>query len=446
MQRSGTQEREYQLQLWDATLVERQQSLERVMARFHATMSEKVAEVERVRKTLMERAAALQVRETDVAAREKAVSDAEASLMKALSAMQAQQAAMEEQARAAQTVVEEELIDIGLDDASSGGSSGGSSPSADRSARRAAPTTDAPTPPRVPPIALMSLATRRDVPVASEMTYVTPRQENDPVAHSRSPQLYEGPVDPALPSMVEEITDEPTPHKPRGLRSSPQFHPMDPNDSGLGFLRPAAAHPNTDNDDEHETLDEEEEDNELFSEDDYDDERHAALQDELDAAIQFLVAEGVVSEEDLESWLQNGASAQEIIELFHQHQQEGGGGDGGRGTRYGHDDDFEYADDDEDLVYDEEEEEGLEGGEQQRSDASSAGEPITVDAQQEVLEVGEDSAGLVGDGGDHNDSLASNRVRGVNNQPAVVTATTLSPSSRRHAFDSFDDDSDDNES
>lgn len=483
MQRSGTQEREYQLQAWDASLVERQQSLEAVMTRFQARVSQEAKGAQAVRQALTEQAAQLHNRELKVAAREKAVAEAEASLLKLAKSIEAQQASLEHATQAIDATDDihtllEAIESVGASDVQHAhhdadeqelnvlGPASTTSPA--RAVARA--TSSGRSPPsanKVPTIAMMSLATRSPGK-SDDDGGATPRQQRthhiqedaSATPPSRSPQLYEGRVDPRLPSMVEEIQeDEPTPPKPRGLRSSPQFHPMDPNDSGLGFLRPSPQH----NGDGAHDFDEEEEEEEEDEEDvhnhewdeELDDEGREALQDQLDTAIHFLVSEGIVNEQELEAWLQSGASAQQIIALYHEQQQRMRPDDGDTPRRYGrddHEDEFEYHDGDEDLMYDDDDGAGEDGGDHHRSESSSAGEPITVDSKHEVLEDRSPNR-TSGDGGEHNDSLASNRVRGGSASPRSVQSAggagegspNAGSTSRRHTFDSFDEDSDDNE-
>ncbi|CUG87243.1 Hypothetical protein, putative [Bodo saltans] len=491
MHRSGTQEREYQLQAWDASLVERQQALEAVMVRFQARVAQDAKDAERIRKEIEVRTAALHKREVDVAAREKAVALAEESLLQVAKSLQAQQAAVENAVTTHSHEVNALLDSLEGNDNTVAVTPGSENrgPSANDSfeeeekelhvfqpQRRAtavpAASTDdrsPPSAPKVPKIAMMSLATGGGGSASKRYddgsNNVTPtRQLETETPPSRSPQLYEGPVDPRLPSMVEEIQeDEPTPTKPRGLRSSPQFHPMDPNDSGLGFLRPTGGH-NFDEDGDEEEEEEEEGEHHEWDEDD-DDSGRAALQDQLDTAIHFLVSEGVVNEEELEGWLQSGASAQQIIALYHEQQSRLRPDDGDTPRRFGrdpqHDDDYEYQDGDEDLMYDDEDADE-DGGERHRSESSSAGEPIRVDAHHEVLEDGDISPNRQngGDGGEHNESLTSHRVRGGSASPRSATTTLAqsgaggegSPRSAaatvaasKHAFDSFDDDSDEDD-
>jgi hypothetical protein len=473
MHRSGTQEREYQLQAWDASLVERQQALEVIMNRFQARMAQDVTDAKRIRKELEEQAAALRKREIDVAAREKAVAEAEVALLKAAKSFEAQQVAVEYEVQAHCEAIDSLIdsiertggapagddVDDSMEDEEKElhvfqGRRATSVPASDRSP---------PSANKVPTIAMMSLARgsgqRFDHNDSRTITPTRQLDGHDATPPSRSPQLYEGPVDPRLPSMVEEIPDdEETPKKPRGLRSSPQFHPMDPNDSGLGFLRPSprGGHDFDDDDEEAEEGEEEEEDHHEWDEDD--DDGREALQDQLDTAIHFLVSEGVVNEEELEAWLQNGASAQQIIALYHEQKARMRPDDDDTPRRYGRDpqDDFEYEDGDDDMMYDDEDA-NEDGGERHRSEASSAGVPITVDGQHSVLEDGDISPTRQGgDGGEHNDSLTSNRVRGGSASPrSGVTIseggegqpTPPAASVTKHSFNSFDDDSeeDDNE-
>lgn len=157
-----------------------------------------------------------------------------------------------------------------------------------------------------------------------------------------SPALYEGPVDPDIPSHVEEIPSDddgaPKP-APRGLRSSPQFQPMDPNDSGLGFLRRGTdmvrRQHYDDDDDQDEVvvgdeagddgLEEGEEDDDGYGDDDEDDaylnSYEGTLQQQFDEAVSYLVGHGLASIADIQGWMDDGADHEQIIRLYLQEMQ-----------------------------------------------------------------------------------------------------------------------------
>lgn len=145
----------------------------------------------------------------------------------------------------------------------------------------------------VPVLPLSQLMRRSQDPAAATVT--PPRGSAKKSPRSVSPALYEGIVDRNQPSHVEDIPDEDSTPTPRGLRSSPQFRPMDPNDSGLGFFRRRMSTTF----DQVRPTDEDEELQELF-----------------DEAVEFLITSGMVPEEDLENWLAEGVTAEEIIAYY----------------------------------------------------------------------------------------------------------------------------------
>lgn len=447
MQRVATdEEREAQLQAWDASLVQRQRTLEDLVTRFQHQMKREVEEATSMRKQIQDDLALLEQRERDVTARELRVGLAEDALLQASRALQERQAefvsniAKSVQELASQESVEDATATSSPSTRSPASTQAITPPSSSSKKRSVETTAGSPQSAGRPHIPLISMSQLAAAAGSGTGTNHTPARSSQRNGRGESPQMYEGPVDNNLPSMVEEIDDEEaTPHKPRGLRSSPQFHPMDPNDSGLGFLRTSSerfqqqhAYDEDDDDDngEHDGA---------HDDDEVGEESHDGggvidgdqLQALFDEAVEFLITHNIARPEVIEEWLQEGASAQQIIELY---QRESA-------ARTFDDDDGDFEQHgmyEEEEYFDDEDDDDEDGGARRSSESSGAARPITVDPNSSILEDGEHSTKGEPPGAGHDDSLTSNRVRGG-------SQTTPPASLTHHGFDSFDDSDDDDD-
>lgn len=470
--------RERELSEWGVRLKDEQRQLDTAAQRFRAEMKDCLEQIAKSQRSLNERVSEVSRREADVRRREDELQLATETLAN----QQRVFAALLDRERKEQERVQSSLEHF--DPTSDTPTRGSVQVQGDSNSSARRVISVATTPPKVigtqipvlnfdglvrgrsggSPAAQLS---GRGIVGASAVANRTPT-----TSRSVSPQMYEGPVDPSIPSHVEEIPSDDGNEQPapRGLRSSPQFQPMDPNDSGLGFLRQrneesaSTATPQDRSlfdDDEDEAADEADEDGGDDTE----------LQMQFDEAVSFLVSSGAASLGQIQQWMTDGADAQQIIELYLRAVGQAGsleeeeeyvnsednahdGGDGGDAhehedrqqhrfssqQRYFDDDDGDEYFEDDDVEYEDEDDIG------DTEDVVEQNAPITDDGAVLEDDDGESSsAHLVHHnsnraqtGGDHNVSASSDNVS--------LTAGRVrgqAPNSPRHtSYNSFDEDSD----
>ena len=168
-----------------------------------------------------------------------------------------------------------------------------------------------------------------DIPVHQENS--TPqRKKNDP-------KYYEGPVNVDEPSHVEEIESDSDAGGVgcRGIQASPAFEKMDPNDSGLFFLRGETRAEHLENlrrEKESKASALHADDGPVLTRtngsDPAPDDRYVSpdnqLQDLFDRCVEYLLAQRGIEPLEIEQWLDDGMSAEELIEYAQQCAEEDG--------------------------------------------------------------------------------------------------------------------------
>jgi hypothetical protein len=198
---------------------------------------------------------------------------------------------------------------------------------------------------------------------------------------------------------------------------------MDPNDSGLYFLRKnEAPHDNEDVGDEEEGGE---------AGDQTDD-----LQEQFDEAVAFLVSSGTSSLDQIRDLLRQGVGAQEIIDWYLRESgqaEEEDEEDDGRELDYDEADHrFDDYGDEEDIDG-EDDEEYEEGGMPLKTDHTAVAEVLD---ERQHLNQSAAADDIPASGGEPHDSMFTRRMRG--GPPGFAEATKIS----QHKYDSFDDDDD----
>ena len=269
--RETSDEREAQLDAWDRRLEDRQRELDAAIIEFRTEVKRETARLLEREEQLLQRAKDLSSREEIVAHREDAVLEAleKFSLRidqthRKLSSNNSATTAASPEGKESQLSPPRAAVPkiSGL-----AGLSGGTAF-------------------RGPPVQAPSSSVPRGTVSTTRPTNTSP-EHVDPA--------YEGPVDRTVESHVEVLPSDgssstPT---PRGLRASPQFKAMDPNDSGLFFFR--GGH-------RRESF------RELRGVD-------ARLQEQFDLAIEYLLGNGLLTEEQVEDIL-GQSSPESVIELY----------------------------------------------------------------------------------------------------------------------------------
>ncbi len=347
--RETSNERETQLDAWDRRLEERQRELDTAIAEFRGDVRRETSRLLEKEEALLGRAMAVKGREEAVSKREAAVLDALEALngkmdqwkssmllsatLTAAAAAQQEAVVTEASSRSSNSPTGSKHTSASGTDAALRSGTGpsqtapGSLPSAAVAASPVSSASPAALPqlqqrPAIPTLGLKGMSkvvpdassgspskpltggartdaeqqprgTRGGVPASPPAPGGTSSDSSRRRTRERA-LLYEGPVDLNVASHVELIpSDEssgtPT---PRGLRASPQFTAMDPNDSGLFFFRGAHR----------------KESSRLHG-------MNTQMQEQLDNAIEYLLGNGLLSEEQIEEILSQ-SNPQAVVELY----------------------------------------------------------------------------------------------------------------------------------